>query len=180
MKPNYSKVFLPTLLGLGVSLSLSTPLAQAATPKDTLVIAKNIDDIISLDPAEVYEPSAGEVINNVYNRLFSFKPGDFTKVVGDVAEKWTVARDGKTFTIHLRQGLTFASGHKLTAADVAFSLQRVVILGKSPAFILTQFGWTADNVKTQVTAPDDRTVVLKLSDAFAPSFLLNALSSSVT
>ena len=38
----------------GVLLSLS-PAAFADTPADTLVIAKNIDDIITLDPAEAYE-----------------------------------------------------------------------------------------------------------------------------
>ena len=55
--------------------------ALADTPKDTLVIAKNIADIVSLDPAEAYEPSGGEILNNTYQRLFSYDPGDFTKLV---------------------------------------------------------------------------------------------------
>ena len=35
--------------------------ALAATPKDTVVMAKQIDDIISLDPAESFEFSGSEV-----------------------------------------------------------------------------------------------------------------------
>ena len=36
-------------------------LADAATPKDTAVIAKQIDDIITLDPGEAYELSGNEI-----------------------------------------------------------------------------------------------------------------------
>ena len=46
-----------------------TPQAQAATPADTLVVAKQIDDIISLDPAEAYELSGIEVLANAYDRI---------------------------------------------------------------------------------------------------------------
>ena len=41
----------------------------AATPRDTLVIASAFDDIISLDPAEAFEISAGEIMGNAYDRL---------------------------------------------------------------------------------------------------------------
>jgi peptide/nickel transport system substrate-binding protein len=153
--------------------------AHAATPADTLVMARNIDDIIGLDPAEVYEFSSSEILNNVYERLFTFDPRDFTKVIGGVADTWALAPDGKTLTIKIKPDLKFHSGNPVTAADAAFSLQRVVILGKLPAFILTQFGWKADNVREMVTAPDDATLVLKLSQPFAPSFVLNCLSASV-
>jgi peptide/nickel transport system substrate-binding protein len=38
--------------------------ALAATPKDTLVVAFAFDDIITMDPAEAFEISAGEVMGN--------------------------------------------------------------------------------------------------------------------
>ncbi|MCX7243068.1 MAG: hypothetical protein NTV64_04690, partial [Polaromonas sp.] len=46
-----------------LSLAMLSTLApvQAATPKDTLVVAAAFDDIISLDPAEAFEISAGEL-----------------------------------------------------------------------------------------------------------------------
>ena len=80
--------------------SLST--AQAATPKDTLVIAKQIDDIITLDPAEVFEFSGGEVIANVYDRIFTFEAEDTEKLVPGVAESYSVSDDGKTITLKIR------------------------------------------------------------------------------
>src|SRR3546814_1370734 len=65
---------------------------------------------------------------------------------------WTISDDGKIFTFKMRPGITFASGNPMTAEDAVFSLQRAVILDKSPAFIITQFGFTADNVEEKIRA----------------------------
>ncbi len=68
MKP----ILRSTLLAVGMSVSAFTfaaGMAQAATPKDTLVMAWVFDDIISLDPAEIYEFSSSEYMANTYDRL---------------------------------------------------------------------------------------------------------------
>jgi peptide/nickel transport system substrate-binding protein len=60
------------LLAVGMSVSAFTfamGMAQAATPKDTLVMAYVIDDIISIDPAEIYEFTSSEYMANTYDRL---------------------------------------------------------------------------------------------------------------
>lgn len=153
--------------------------AHAATPANTLVIAKNIDDIISLDPGEAYEASGGEVITNVYDRLIRFEATDVKTLVGGVAESWTVSPDGRTFTFKIRSGLKFQSGNSVTADDAAFSLQRVVLLDKTPGFLLTQFGWTKDNVAADIKATDPLTLVMTLEDDYAPSLVLNVISSTI-
>ncbi len=153
--------------------------ARAATPDNTLVIGKNISDIISLDPAEVYEASAGEVMTNVYDRLVRFEANDLTKLVGGVATSWTVSSDAKTFTFPLRSGLKFQSGSPVTADDAAFSLQRVVLLDKTPAFLLNQFGWTKDNVADLVKSLDPQTVQFTVPQQLAPSLVLNVVSSTI-
>ncbi len=130
------------LAGALVALTPMAQVALAETPKDTLVIAENIDDIISLDPAEAYELSGIQVLANTYDRIMRFEPTDITKLVGGVAESQTVSEDGKTFTLKIRSGLTFASGNPVTAKDAAFSLQRVIKLNKTPVFLLSQLGWT--------------------------------------
>jgi peptide/nickel transport system substrate-binding protein len=160
-------------------LTLSVRSALAETPKDTLVIAKQIDDIITLDPAEVFEFSGGEVIANVYDRIFTFEAEDTETLVPGVAESHTVSDDGKTITLKIRPGQKFHSGNPVTAADVAFSLQRVILLDKTPAFILSQLGWTKDNVKDLVKATDEQTVQLTITEDFGPSFVLNTLSAGV-
>ena len=45
--------------------------ALADTPRDVVVMAKMIDDIISLDPGESFEFSGNEVCGNCYERLIS-------------------------------------------------------------------------------------------------------------
>ena len=74
---------------------------QAATPKDTLVVASAFDDIISLDPAEAFEISAGELMGNGYERLLRYDVNDPSKLVADLAKTWKVSADGLTYTFEL-------------------------------------------------------------------------------
>ncbi len=104
---------------------------------------------------------------------------DTTKVVGGIADSWTVSDDGLTYTFKLKPGLKFASGNPITAEDVAFSFERAVKLNKSPAFILQQFGLTGDNVTEKAKAADDSTFVFTVDKAYAPSFVLNCLTATV-
>ena len=156
-----------------------TPVAFADTPADTLVIAKNIDDMITLDPAEAYEFSGIEVISNIYDRIMRLEPTDITKLVGGVAESYTSSEDGKTLTFKIRGGQKFASGNAITAADAVFSLQRVVKLDKTPAFLIGQLGWTKDNVDQLVKLVDDQTFQITITEDFAPSLVLSLMSSVV-
>lgn len=162
----------------GALLALS-PQAHADTPADTLVMAKNINDMISLDPAEDYELSGIEVIANTYDRIMRLEPTDINTLVGGAAESVTVSEDGKTFTFKMRGGMKFASGNPVTAADAAFSLQRVIKLEKTPVFLLTQLGWTKENVDQMVQATDESTLKVTITEDFAPSFVYALLSSGV-
>jgi peptide/nickel transport system substrate-binding protein len=88
-----------SLQSAAIALVLAAPFAfpaQAATPRDTLVVAFAFDDIITMDPAESFEISAGEIMGNVYDRLVRFDVNDPSKLYGDIAKSWTVAPDGKT------------------------------------------------------------------------------------
>jgi peptide/nickel transport system substrate-binding protein len=162
----------------GVLLSLS-PVAFADTPADTLVIAINLDDILTLDPAEAYEFSGIEIIANSYDRIMRFEPTDISKLAPGVAESYTVSDDGKTLTFKIRPGMKFASGNPITSADAVFSLQRVVKLDKTPAFLIGQLGWTKDNVDQMVKAVDGETFSITITEDFSPSLVLSLMSSVV-
>ena len=153
--------------------------AYAQTPKDTVVMAKQIDDIISLDPAEAFEFSGVEAIANMYEKLISFDLKDVSKLYGDLAANWTISDDGKTYTFKLKPGLKFSSGNPITADDVVYSLQRAVALNKSPGFILTQFGFTKDNMKDTIKATGPDTIVITVDKPYAPTFFLNCLTAAV-
>src|SRR6478609_5875206 len=159
--------------------ALMATTAMAQTPKDTVVMAKQIDDIITLDPAEAFEFSGVEVGANAYDKLIGVDIANNNALVPELAESWTVTPDNLTYTFKLRKGVKFHSGNPLTAADVVYSFQRAVTLNKSPGFILTQFGLTKDTVLDKVKAADDNTVVITVSKPFAPSFFLNCLTSGV-
>jgi len=163
-----------------VTLPISAPrVAGAATPRDVAVMAKQIDDITSLDPHESFEPSGNEIVGNCYQVLVTPDRTDPTVLRGDLAESWQVGEDGLAYTFRLRPDARFASGSPVTAGDAAFSLQRAVMLDKAPASIISQFGFTRENVGERIRALDDRTFVLRLAERKAPSFLLYCLSATV-
>lgn len=170
------------LLSAGAALSLlmvAAPAAFAETPKDTLVEGFAIDDIITMDPGEAFELSTAEVTSNTYSLLVRLDMNDTSKIKGDLADSWTVSDDGLTYTFKLKPGLKFASGNPITAEDVAWSFERAVKLDKSPAFILTQFGLTGDNVTEKAKAVDPTTFTFTVDKPYAPSFVLNCLTATV-
>jgi len=154
-----------------------TTAAWADTPKDTLVIGKNIDDIITMDPAEMYELSTSEIEVNIYDRLVGLEPGDMKNLVPTASESYTISDDGRTFTFVLKPGLKFASGNPVTAEDVAFSLSRVIKLALTPSFIFDPLGWTKDNVDSMLKVVDERTIAISVAEELSPSYVLNLFST---
>ena len=158
----------------------SSVLPSPITTPSVVVMGKQIDDVeAGFDPAEAHDATSTEVNGNCYRKLVTQDPRDPDKIVGDLAERWTVSSDGLTFVFHLRPGSVFESAKPLTAADVAFSFQRVVRLNKAPAFIFTQFGFTPTNVDRLVRATGPNTAEIKLPEARAGSFLLNCLAANI-
>jgi peptide/nickel transport system substrate-binding protein len=150
----------------------------AGTPADTLVEGFAIDDIISLDPQEAFEISTAEITGNTYSLLVRLDIDDTSKVKPDLAESWTVSDDGLTYTFKIRPDLKFASGNPITAADAAFSFERLAKLDKSPAFMINQFGITGANVTDRIKAVDGSTLTFAVDKPYATSFVLNVLSAS--
>lgn len=166
--------------GLAGAAAAALPgVLRAATPKDTLVIALAFDDIITMDPAEAFEISAGEIMGNCYDRLIRYDVADPSKLLPDAAKAWSVSADGRTYSFELKPGLRFASGNPLTAEDVAWSLQRAVLLDKTPAFILTQFGYTKDNVRDRIKATGPLALTLETDKPYAPTLVYNCLTANV-
>src|SRR3546814_17212652 len=69
--------------------------AVADTPDDTLVMASQIDDIITLDPAEIFEFSGAEYAAQVYDRLVTYDVNNVSDIQPMVADSWEVSDDGK-------------------------------------------------------------------------------------
>jgi peptide/nickel transport system substrate-binding protein len=170
-----------TLAGatMAVALSFTSIAVVAETPANMLVIANRIDDITSIDPAQSFEFAGSDVNQNVYSKLVNFDPLDFSKgYVPDLAESWEVSEDGKSITFTMREGVMFQSGNPVTAQDAEWSLRRAVILNKTPAFILTQFGFTPENVAETIKA-DGNKLTITTDKRYATSFVLNCLTATI-
>lgn len=168
-----------TGVALGLAVGLTPLAAVAETPANMLVIANRIDDITTLDPAQSFEFAGSDVLRNVYGKLVNFDPLNLDAgYQPDLAESWNVSEDGRTITFIIRDEAKFHSGNPVTAADVEFSLRRVVTLNKTPSFILTQFGFTPENIGETIVA-DGNTVSITTDKRYATSFVLNCLTATI-
>jgi peptide/nickel transport system substrate-binding protein len=84
------------------------------------------DVVTSLDPAGAYDAGSWALFGNVYQSLLTFKAGSSTPVP-DAAHACSFADSSlKVYRCELRDDITFANGHKMTAEDVKYSVERVV------------------------------------------------------
>jgi peptide/nickel transport system substrate-binding protein len=146
--------------------------------ENTLVIDSNISDLITLDPAVVYEYSGILVTHNVYQTLVTFEGADLQTIKPSLADSWetTDADDHWELTFKLHPGNTFASGNPITADDVVYSFNRVLTLNGPPAFLFTDVaGLTAESV----TAVDPETVQINLPKTASPAAFLAVLTNTV-
>jgi peptide/nickel transport system substrate-binding protein len=157
------------------------PAAATEAPisvENTLSISSNISDLITLDPAVVYEYSGILVTHNVYQTLVTFVGSDLQTIKPGLADSWetTDAGDHWELTFKLHPGNTFASGNPITADDVVYSFNRVIAINGSPAFLFTDVaGLTADSV----TAVDPETVQINLPKTASPAAFLAVLTNTV-
>ncbi len=68
------------------------------------------------------------IATNVFNRLVEMEPDDngVVSVTPSLAESWEESADGRTYTFHLREGVTFSNGSALTSSDVRYSFIRLL------------------------------------------------------
>ena len=95
------------------------------------------------------------------------------RVTGDVeprlAEKWTLAPDNLTYTLTLRDGLTWSDGAPFTSADVVFSF--AAIYDAKVASILAS-SLKINGEPLAISAPDAKTVVVKFPSTFGPGIAI--------
>lgn len=149
--------------------------ALAETPDDQLVVGFSMTNVLTLDPAAITGREPVQILANVYDGLVTLDATDRSKVNPDLAESWEIAEDGSTITFRLREGATFASGNPVTAADVVWSLNRLMTLNLAQASFLKTHGFTADNAATSFAAPDAKTVVVTLPKPVDPKVIVQTL-----
>jgi peptide/nickel transport system substrate-binding protein len=108
-----------------------------------------------------------------YSTLLRTDPSDKTgtKPVGDVAESWTVSKDGLTYTFKVRKGIKFHDGAELTSKDVKATYDKIIF----PPQGVKSSRKTSYLAVEAVEAPDPSTVRFRLKWPES-SMLLNLAS----
>jgi peptide/nickel transport system substrate-binding protein len=110
----------------------------------------------------------------MFDNLVRRDPRDSGKtIIPDLAHSWEIAKDGKTYTFHLREGVQFHDGADFTSEDVKATFDRI---RKPPAGVMIPRSTLFTTVE-EITAPDKKTVVFKLSEPRPASFMMAAFAS---
>ena len=97
--------------------------AASANANATVTIGFTLEPV-SLDITGVAGQAIPQVLlNNVYEGLLKVQPDG--NIVPSLAKSYTVSKDGLTYTFELNKA-NFHSGSAMTAADVVWSLNRVI------------------------------------------------------
>jgi peptide/nickel transport system substrate-binding protein len=107
------------------------------------------------DPDIFYEVEGNEVTTSVYEGLVRYKP-DSAEIEGALADSWTIAPDGKTYTFKLHAGVKFHDGTEMNAKSWQADFKRRTDVNSAPAYMLADV--------TSTAAPDALTFVVKLKN----------------
>ena len=158
-----------TTTALALVLASSSAHAQDIKQGGSMTVTYK-DDVSTLDPAIGYDWQNWSMIKSLFDGLMDYEPGT-TDLTADLAESYEISEDGLTYTFTLRDGIKFHNGRELTAADIKYSIDRVVrpetqspgagFFGMIAGFDAVQDG-EADEL-SGIEAVDDKTVRFTLS-----------------
>jgi peptide/nickel transport system substrate-binding protein len=143
-------------VAVGAGIMAAAPLAAALTgsaaaqddEQVTLTIGLN-QDLDSPNVTAGFLVSDYEVWNLQYATLTDKAADDFETIPG-LAESWEASPDGLTYTYTLREGLQWSDGERMTAEDIAYTINR----SRDEEWI----NHSATTVNLQAKALDERTV----------------------
>lgn len=156
------------LLAVITAFSAMLPLAaQAQAEKKQSVNFAMTSNPDTLDPHKTSGTPTFQTIRSFYDTLV--EPDREGAIVPALAESWEISDDNLEWTFHLRRGVTFHDGTAFDARDVKATLQRIraeeTASPKASEFQAIE----------SISIPDDYTLVLRLSEPYAP--LLSSLAS---
>ena len=123
----------------------------------------------ALDPAAGLDGTVALIARHVFDTLVAYRDGS-TDVEPGLAARWSVSRDGLTWSFTLRDNAKFHDGLPVTATDVAQSFARHL---RPEGEVPPGLAWTAllrgnPGVMKDVRASDARTVQIVLGQPYAP------------
>ncbi len=108
---------------VGLLLSASAASGASSSPETGLVVADATAPPATLDPFKVYGTQAQSFFRLIFEPLFDRNPDG--KIRTPLLERWGPV-DRLTWEFRLRPGVRFHDGGELTAADIVYSLERIL------------------------------------------------------
>src|SRR5436190_8092168 len=93
-----------------------------------------------------------------YSNLLKIDTPNYPKIIGDLAESWTVADDAKTYTFKLHANVKFHDGSPFSSEDVKASYDRIRNPPQGVASVRQGLVTDIDTIET----PDPLTVIFRL------------------
>lgn len=87
----------------------------------------------TLDPARVKDQYGAAVVRQVFDGLVRFD--SYLTILPALARTWQVEADGRVYRFTLRENARFHNGDLVTAADVVFSISRLLRLNPAPSVL---------------------------------------------
>lgn len=125
------------------------------------IVEGTIGEASTLIPILATDSSSFAVAGQIYNGLVKYDKN--LNIVPDLAESFSISRNGLEITFHLRRGVKWHDGAPFTSHDVLYTY-RVIIDPKTP----TAYSEDFKQVKG-VSTPDDYTVRVTYAKPFAPA-----------
>ncbi len=128
-------------------------------PNQVVVVSQDLgwEDF---DPAYCYNVGCSETIQNIYDGLILPKQEKVDEFIPQLATKWDISPDGKTYTFTIRQGVKFQQGQALTPEDVAYSFWRAMAQDRAggPSWLLLQpfFGLNVQSFASDVVTTQNK------------------------
>jgi peptide/nickel transport system substrate-binding protein len=138
--------------------SEETTTSETETPEDRTIVLTLSADPDTLNPA-VASGVSNQIGGKVYDALVHVNH-DMTEITPELATSWDISDDGRTYTFHLRDDVSWHDGMPFTSADVKWSMENVNLNHPVGRRILA----FVESIET----PDDYTVVFNLSQSFGP------------
>jgi peptide/nickel transport system substrate-binding protein len=136
----------------------------AAGPAETPRQGGELVFVVSAEP-DTFDGHKSTTFANIhpvaphYNTLLKFDPDNYPKIIGDLAESWTISPDGLTYTFKVRDGVKFHDGSLFSSRDVKASYDRII---NPPQGVVSARKQAFAAYYDSVEAPDPRTVAFKL------------------
>ena len=86
------------------------------------VLRRLWSDPPTLDPHLSGDTTSAGVVVEIYSGLVALNTD--LQLVPDVADRWEISEDGKTYTFYIRENARFHDGKPITASDFKWSLER--------------------------------------------------------